>query len=148
MSEESKIRSDVVAALKSVQAFPVENTAHVGCPDVCCLLGWIEIKLVTRPARDETRVSVVVRPAQRLWMRNWWNQRGNCWWLTRLRGDGMRDMWMLHEGAAGADHLGRDWTTMQMRAKAIWGYTEYEQTPYERLLPALISACTDRRAAL
>lgn len=146
MSEESKVRSDLVAALAPLLAFPVENTAHVGCPDVCCLLGWIEIKLADRPVRTDTRVSVVVRPAQRLWMRNWGTQRGHCWWLTRLRGRGLDDLWTLHSGVDGANYLNR-WNEKQMSQHALWRGHYVNRTPGDDLILALLKVTT-RGAAL
>lgn len=138
MSEESKVRSAVIAALQPLLAFPVENTAAVGCPDVCCLVGWIELKIATRPARPGTRVAVVVRPSQRLWMRNWAAQGGSCWWLTRLRSSAaVGDLWTLHSGLDGAAHLGR-WTETQMTDSALWCATRSDGVPGEELMRALL----------
>jgi len=122
----------------------VENTAHVGCPDVCCLLGWIEIKLADRPARHDTRVTVVVRPAQRLWMRSWGGQRGSCWWLTRLTGQDQSDLWTLHDGAIGAEHLGH-WTESQMLGLALWSMWRVGGVPGAQIMQALIDTVTQRR---
>jgi hypothetical protein len=141
VSEESKVRSDIVAILKPLLAFPVENTAAVGCPDVCCLLGWVEVKLAERPVRHDTRVDVAVRPAQRLWMRAWSKHGGHCWWLTRLRGGtDLADLWTLHIGGVGADHLGH-WTERQMIQHALWHEQRLNSVPpdFVKVLLAAVS---------
>ena len=103
--KEKKFRSLVVSMLKPVGAFPVENlVGEPGCPDVCTTLGWLELKIASRPARATTRVSVDLRPAQALWLRRWRRLGGRAWTLTLLG----ESLWLLHDGAWSADHLGSE----------------------------------------
>lgn len=103
MKHENAYRSLIVAELKPLLAFPVENAASVGAPDICCVAGWIELKLAGRRVASFTGVvSVDVRPAQRLWMRSWRAAGGPGWYLTYVM-----KTWMLHDGAWGAENLGR-----------------------------------------
>lgn len=99
---EKRFRSLVVGLLRPVGAFPVENSSgEPGCPDVCTMLGWLELKVADRPARPTSYVKVGLRPAQALWLRRWRRLGGRVWTLTLL-GD---DLWLLHDGAWAADHL-------------------------------------------
>lgn len=100
---EKKFRSLIVSMLKPIGAFPVENVAgEPGCPDVCTTLGWLELKVTWRPTRATTNVAIDLRPAQALWLRRWRRLGGRAWTLTLLDAR----LWLLHDGAWSADHLG------------------------------------------
>lgn len=99
---EKYLRKRVVQLLKPLRAFAVENAVGVdGVPDVCCLTGWIELKLANLPTRASTRVSVDLRPAQRVWLRNWREGGGRAFTLTVID-----QTWYLHDGAWSAKYLG------------------------------------------
>lgn len=115
---ESKFRSIVVKLLAPIGAFPVENTVHSGMPDVCCVLGWIELKVAHRPGNSETIVSVDLRPAQRLWLKKWSMIGGAAWTLTLLG-----DTWFLHSAKWAHSLLGRV-NEKEMKEKAIAVWTE------------------------
>jgi hypothetical protein len=51
---ESKLRTKVVKGLSTLKAFPVENSAHIGTPDIYFSEGWIEIKVVKEFPKKET----------------------------------------------------------------------------------------------
>jgi hypothetical protein len=101
---ENSYRSDIVAGLAPLLAFPVENVVGVGAPDICCLAGWIELKIVrTVPARQGSVLHVRIENSQRIWMRNWCRQGGPGWWLTHVVPN---RWWLLTGGTWGADSLG------------------------------------------
>lgn len=45
MKPEQGMRKRVVAALRPLHGFSVENVVHPGTPDVACTLGWLELKV-------------------------------------------------------------------------------------------------------
>lgn len=114
---ETDVRAFVVEALRRHCAFAVENYVHDGTPDVCCALGWIELKEVDGfPARDTSLVGVVHRKAQRIWMRRWTHVGGSACVLTVVGGE-----WFIHDGAWAARHLARaDVTTFRSAALTSW----------------------------
>jgi hypothetical protein len=116
---EKKFRSVVVELLKDDGAFPVEDAVHVGVPDICCVHGWLELKIARRPKRANTCVRVDLRPAQRIWLRRWSYARGKAWTLTAVDDD-----WFLHDGLWASEFLGN--TTeeeMRQHASAVWSIT-------------------------
>jgi hypothetical protein len=111
---ESKFRSKVVKLLKPICASPLENAVgEGGDPDVYCIAGWIELKVASRPKTEGTRVTVDVRPAQRLWLKRWRMCGGRAWTLTLLG-----DTWLLHEGHWAAECLGNV-NERELRANAV-----------------------------
>lgn len=107
MPHENHYRSLLVTELAPILAFPVENAAMIGTPDVCTLLGWIEVKKAHDVARPTTTVRVEFQPGQRHWMKQWCRYGGLGWYLTRLAAPGEHSAtWLLHRGAWGTEHLG------------------------------------------
>ena len=49
---ENKMRSKMVAALRSMHAFPVENPMFPGTPDIAFIGGWIECKRLEKWPKD------------------------------------------------------------------------------------------------
>lgn len=94
-------RSQVVAMLRPLRAFAVENSAGVGCPDICTLAGWIEMKVAPLPARRESTLVVGLRPSQRAWLRAWRLGGGRATTLCVL---GDRE-WVLSDGLWSAEFL-------------------------------------------
>lgn len=104
---ERDLRKRVVKLLQSLDAFSVENAVgEDGVPDVCCVLGWIELKVAVRPKMDSTSVDIDVRPGQRVWHRSWARHGGVSWWLTEISGTDRGSLWLIHDGVVGADALG------------------------------------------
>lgn len=118
---EAKMRSIVVKMLRSLAAFPVENSVAQGQADVSCVAGWIELKVTQRPLLADQVVSIDMRPSQRVWHRKWRRHGGRAWTLTRV--NGVIPSWYLHDGAWAADHLGLT-TEDGMRESCIryWNY--------------------------
>lgn len=112
--KESEFRRLVVRLLLPVGAIYVENTADDGTPDVACVLGWIELKVATRPVRPTTNVAVKVRPSQRVWWQRWRRHGGAVTVLTLLD-----QTWLLHDGLWAAEHLGRA-PAQVLTESAIW----------------------------
>lgn len=106
---EKKFRTEVCELLAQVMAFPVENeyaSLHAdaeGTPDVCCTLGWLELKVAESPKRPDVHVAILTRPSQRVWHRKWRVHGGVSWTLTLLDDE----IWMLHDGLWASKHLGR-----------------------------------------
>lgn len=98
--KEKEFRSKLVDALKPLRAFPVENDVHDGTPDVCCLGGWIELKVGDCPVRSTSRVDLGLRPAQAIWLRGWRRQGGRAWGMILLN----NEVVMLHDGMWAADN--------------------------------------------
>jgi hypothetical protein len=97
---EKEFRSKIVAALKPLRAFAVENDVHDGTPDVCCLAGWIELKVGTCPVRSTTRVDLGLRQAQAVWLRGWRRQGGRAWGMVLLNDEVV----LLHDGLWAAEN--------------------------------------------
>ena len=101
---EQHMRKLIVNALKPLGAFAVENPANPGTPDVCTVLGWLELKVVRKlPARARTRVSIDLRKGQRIWLRRWCRSGGKAWTITFIVG---HNEWLMHDGRWAALHLG------------------------------------------
>lgn len=101
---EKQMRRLVVDMLHPLAAFPLENMIGAGMADVACTLGWIELKVGNRPAKLDTNVTFTMRPAQRVWHREWRRKGGKSWTLSYLHERGDRhNLWMLHDGAWSAD---------------------------------------------
>lgn len=116
MSVELTLRSEIVKMLRPLRAFPIENNADVGTPDICCIAGFIELKLGTRPVSHQSRVVVDVRNAQKIWMSNWCRAGGKAWFLTIVD-----RLWLVHDGLWGADFLGKV-TETTLKENAVWFY--------------------------
>lgn len=104
---EKEFRSKIVSALKPLRAFAVENDVHDGTPDVCCLAGWLELKVSNTPSRVTTKVAVKRRPSQSVWLKGWRRQGGRAWGLILLDDTVV----MLHDGLWAAEYY--DFSTKQ-----------------------------------
>ncbi len=107
------MRSRVIQLLKPLFAFPVENSLRSGSPDVCCVAGWLELKVAYR---QNGIIPVDLRTTQRLWLRQWRRHGGRAWTLTMLG-----QSWHLHDGLWSVENLGS--TTefeMENAAIAVW----------------------------
>lgn len=114
---EAEVRSCVVSMLRPLSAFAVENAVHDGCPDVCCVAGWIELKLARWPTRHSSVVQVDLRPSQRVWLKRWRMLRGRAWTLTVVSDQD----WLLHDGAWASDNLGNVVAdVLRDKALAVW----------------------------
>lgn len=98
--KEKDFRKQIVQMLKPLRAFAVENDVHDGCPDVCCVAGWIELKVATSPVRSTTPVNIGLRPAQRVWLKMWRQHGGRAWTLMLLDNHYV----MLHDGHWAAEY--------------------------------------------
>jgi hypothetical protein len=111
---ERGLRSRVIKHLETLGAFAVENGAGVGAPDVCTVVGWIELKLAKLPVGDKTPVRVDLRPAQRIWLRRWATFGGVASVLTGVSGRRGHEylspsdtLWLLHPGSWACEFLGK-----------------------------------------
>jgi hypothetical protein len=104
MSNELSDRALVVASLRKLMAFPVENSARVGTPDVAFVGGWIELKRLSAwPKRPETVVRIPHYTAeQRAFSRLWAGAGGQSYLLLRV---GHKE-WLLWNGVVAATSLG------------------------------------------
>ncbi len=133
---ERKLRKRVLELLRPIAAIPVENSAHDGTPDVVCVAGWIELKIASRPGRASSVVAVDLRNSQRIWLRRWRKHGGRAWTLLRLDPDGI---WMIHDGAWAADHLGRrSESDLLKSAIAAWD----REPEWRQLVDALLTTPT------
>lgn len=82
MKSEAQYRSKVVRWLAPLLAFPVENSAHPGAPDICTLAGWIEMKRAFVPADPSEIVPIEVRPNQLRWAKSWKKHGGRSFVLV------------------------------------------------------------------
>lgn len=128
--KESEYRENVVKWLKPLMAFPVENVATWGAPDVCCLAGWIELKKADKPSRDDTIVRPGMRATQRIWHKKWSRGGGLSWALTIMSDD----RWFLHSGAWAAEFYDRSpLFVFEKQALII-----YDGPPGEKLVTELL----------
>lgn len=98
---EKDFRKKIVAMLRPLRAFSVENGVHDGCPDVCCVAGWLELKVARSPVYSTTPVNVGLRPAQAVWLKGWRYHGGRAWTLLLLDNYHV----MLHDGIWAAKHF-------------------------------------------
>ena len=112
---ESKDRKDVVRALKSLHAFPVENPVYPGTPDISFIGGWIEMKkLDAWPVRPTTKVRLDhYTLQQRAWARIHHHRGGQSYWLLRVQRE-----WLLLHGAVAAEVVGT-LTQAELKGRAI-----------------------------
>jgi hypothetical protein len=99
---EGEFRRKVVQTLRPLRAFAIENEIGVGTPDVCCVTGWLELKVASRPVRASSPVRVKRRPTQATWHRMWRMHGGRSWTLTLLDVEHA----ILHDGYWSATNLG------------------------------------------
>lgn len=119
MSETGTMRPKVIAALRRLHAFAVENeTAGPGTPDVNYIEGWIELKKLHRwPARQDTIVKIEhYSPQQRVFAVKRRRMGGNCWMLLQVA-----NQWLLYDGAVAAVIFNKS-TTKEMyeAAHKVW----------------------------
>ena len=114
---ERRMRHLVLKLLEPIGAFPVENTVASGCPDICTALGWIELKVAKRPAKDTTPVKIDLRRQQRIWLRRWTELEQKSWVLIWING-----LWLLYYGHIAAEKLGKiSFWQLFDEAKDSWG---------------------------
>ena len=101
---ETTLRKFVCEALKPLHAVAVENLCGTGTPDVCCVLGWIELKqLKAAPARPETNVTIDhYTTDQRRWAEAHRTAGGMCWMLLQVGQE-----YMIFDGATAATLIGQ-----------------------------------------
>ena len=101
---EAGMRSQVVRALRSLDAVAVENPAHPGTPDVNCTLGWIELKWLR--AWPKGAGTIVALPhftqQQRIWLQRRHAAGGKVWLLFKVS-----RTWMLFDGPTAAKSVGK-----------------------------------------
>ena len=118
--KESKFRSKVVERLRSLLAFSVENYVADGVPDVCCTLGWIETK-IAGPPRTNGDIPIHIRPAQKIWLKNWRNAGCAAWVLTHYDNEGVHDIWLLHDPIWACENYGHaDLDALSKSALGWW----------------------------
>lgn len=109
----------MVQALKSLDAFAVENPVGPGTPDINFIGGWIECKwLRAWPKRVETPVTLdhPVTPSQKVWLKRRIRRGGKAWVMLQCGRE-----WLLFRGDVAADFLGistRD--ELYKRAYRVW----------------------------
>jgi hypothetical protein len=83
------MRGKVIKALKPLHAIPVENSVHVGTPDVNCLHGWIELKWKRSwPVRPTTPLRLPhFTTVQKRWLLKRHALGGRCWLLLQVNRD-------------------------------------------------------------
>lgn len=113
---EKKMRSKIVDRLDPIDAFAVENDVHDGCPDICTVMGWIELKIASWPKRADSPVKIILRQSQKIWLRRWCAHGGRAWVFTKLL-----DTWTLHNGVYAYKEFGKaDREELLSRAVQTW----------------------------
>ncbi len=97
------MRRNVVKMLRAWDAYPIENPAFPGTPDVNCTHGWLELKwLPAWPMHGNTVVQIDhFTNQQRIWLRQRWKNDGSAWLLLQVKRE-----WLLFAGDVAADHVG------------------------------------------
>ena len=134
----SGFRSKILEILRPrVGAFAVENVVDAGPPDVCCTLGWIELKVASTPARSTTRVNFGMRPSQRVWHIRWREFGGRSWTLCRLEdtNDDLPCIVMMHDGHWSAAHMDTAIASELQRSAIGWWI---DQPSDEELISAMM----------
>lgn len=87
-SAEKSFRAKVVAMLRPFHAVAVENAVGVpGMPDINCSLGWIELKSVSAPVKETTRVTIPHPDRvklQKIWAMKRWEAGGMSCLLLKV----------------------------------------------------------------
>lgn len=111
------MRRRLVAALKPLGGFAVENMVLPGTPDVACTAGWVECKWVPRwPVLPTTNVPVPhFRPEQKVWLTLWAKRGGRAWLLLLAEKE---QEWLLIEGGLAAIIVGRS-TVVDLRKQSV-----------------------------
>lgn len=130
---EKQYRIKIIALLKPVFAFAVENAVADGAPDICCPAGWIEVKLGKWPKTDRGAVKIALRPAQRIWMRNWIHHGGKCWTITIIENE-----WFMHNGEWARQFLGLC-GELDFRASAVVSWNSWNHEPTATQLIAVLT---------
>lgn len=107
MSGELGLRGSVLKILNraKLDAQPIENVVRVGCPDVECIKGWIELKKTKEwPADPEgaVRLDHDLSKEQRIWLRRRIFKGGKAWVLIQID----QDFLLLH-GLVAAQLIGK-----------------------------------------
>lgn len=104
MSELGTMKPTVIKVLKRFDALAVENSVHVGTPDVNYIEGWLELKwLRSWPVKADTIVRLEhYTPQQRVWLMRRWVNGGKAHLLLQCR-----SVWLLFNGDVAAEHVGR-----------------------------------------
>lgn len=132
--QETSVRRKVISLLSPLNAFAVENPVCPGTPDVCCVAGWLELKVTKWPRRADSRVVVDLRNEQKIWLRKWRKHGGRAWTFTVIEpviGDfaDRLDECFLHDASWSADYLGEvNEDVLRSNALAIWrGFPSRDQ---------------------
>lgn len=125
MSSEKTQRQRVRRALAPLHAFSVENLVNPGTPDLSFAGGWLELKCVPEwPRQGGVLREGVGREhftaQQRLFCRTWARRQGFHSVCLQVA-----DELFLIEPVAAADHLGVDWTELDIREGAWWYCRRY-----------------------
>ncbi len=99
------MRPTVVRALRSLDAWAVENRVKPGTPDVNYMEGWLELKWLRSWPRgaDEGPVKIDhFTPQQRVTLKKRWRAGGHSWLLLQVKRD-----WLLFDGETAAAIVGR-----------------------------------------
>ncbi len=108
----------VVKALRSLDAFAVENPMKPGTPDVNYADGWIELKWLRNwPVRATTVVRIDhYTKEQRVFLRKRWLTSQSAYLLLQVRRE-----WMLFDGESAAKYVGNiQKEQLKMIAVAHW----------------------------
>ena len=101
---ESRQRSTVIKALKTLDAMAVENRVKPGTPDVEFIGGWLELKYMSKWPKN---TDIIVRIGhftikQRIWLKRRDRMGGNCWLLLQVG-----RQWLLFNGQTAAVFVGK-----------------------------------------
>lgn len=119
---ESDMRRKVVALLKPIGAFAVENPCLPGTPDINHWHGWIELKwLRSWPKKSNTVVRLErFTLKQKRFLRDRWNGNKDAFLLIQAN----RTEWLLYKGNA-VDPVSIEYTKEQLCENA---YRHWEST--------------------
>lgn len=131
---EKVMRGWVVKYLMPLNAVAVENPALPGTPDVNTVLGWIELKHISRPP---VRPTTVVRLPH-------YTQMQRLWAMQRIRAGGMcllllqvGSMHILLDGLVAAIHLNHATLEELVKVSAF----SWNNRPEPKELLAAVMAC-------
>ena len=124
---ERSLRSDIVRALRALDACAVENPAGPGTPDINYIGGWIELKVLDEwPIKEDTFLQIDhFTPQQRIWLDRRWRKGGAAFVLLKVAQD-----WLLLEAPLAVSLLGRA-KRSDLLAAARRHWTRWEQVEDE-----------------
>jgi len=143
---EGDMRGKVVRALRSLDAWAVENRAKPGTPDVNYIGGWVELKWVRAWPKNKNVSEVKIdhfTKEQRICLKQRWRKGGRSFLLLQANGP----HWLLFDGETAAQCVGRV-TMGELYQRALMTMTPFNKEKLIQWLTMDLPSLQQRRQSL